>query len=275
MEILQGYGIFRNRLAKINGLWYDKYGDFMLEYIENLKLVSVIKGVTCPNTVHTSYPHRLILRLTGTIRYNVEGNTLVLSPGDVLFLTNSPTYFGEQMTAETGTYILVNFEGNLPDTPPRPYALYKQIELQHLFTQLYLSWSLRTPASHCRCMSLLYELLSHFAEISKNDIATPTVSIEPALKFLEKNIFDPDLKIGKLHELCRISDTYFRQLFITRFGVSPKQYVTKRRLSQAKAILDSGEYDSISEVALMTGFEDALYFSKAFRNKYGYPPSAL
>ena len=245
----------------------------MLEHIENLELVSVIKGVTNPNNVHTKYPHRIILRLTGTIRYNVEGETLVLSPGDVLFLPNSPTYFGEQVTKETGTYILVSFEGNLPDTQPRPYAIYKQIELQHIFTQLYLSWSLRTPASHCRCMALLYELLSHFAEAGKSETIS-TASLEPALKFLEKHIFDPDLKIGKLHDLCGISDTYFRQLFLARFGISPKKYVIKRRLAQAKAILDSGEYDTISEVAMMTGFEDALYFSKAFRNKYGYPPSA-
>lgn len=49
---------------------------------------------------------------------------LTLSPGDALFLPNSPTYFGEQMTEETGTYILVSFEGELPDTEPRPYAIY-------------------------------------------------------------------------------------------------------------------------------------------------------
>lgn len=247
----------------------------MLEHIENLKLVSVIKGVTTPNKVHTNYPHRLILRLTGTIRYNVNGETLTLTPGDVIFIPNSPTYFAEQMTNETGTYILVNFEGNLPDTEPRPYALYKQIELQHLFTHLFRYWSFRTPASYCRCMALLYELLSHFAEADKNKITYASTSLAPALNFLEKHIFDPELKIGKLHTLCGISDTYFRKLFLIRFGIPPKQYVIKRRLSQAKAILDSGEYNTIGEIALMAGFDDALYFSKVFRNKYGYPPSAL
>lgn len=199
---------------------------------------------------------------------------LTLSPGDALFLPNSPTYFGEQMTEETGTYILVSFEGELPDTEPRPYAIYQKTELQHLFTQLYSSWLIKTPAGHCRCMALLYELLSHFAETGKSGATSTITSIQPAIKYLENHVFDTALKIGALHELCGCSDTYFRQLFMKRFGISPKQYVMKHRLAQAKAILDSGEYSSIGEVAALVGFEDALYFSKAFRNKYGYPPSA-
>lgn len=245
----------------------------MLENIDNLKLISVIKGVTNPNTVHTSYPHRIILRLTGTIRYNVEGQTLILSPGDMLFIPNSPTYFGEQMTDETGTYILINFEGNLPNTKPRPYAIYGQVELHHLFERIYKNWLIQTPASNCRCMALLYDLLSHFAETDSGTTIQSTASLEPALKHLEKHIFDPNLKIGNLHKLCGFSDTYFRRLFLVRFGISPKRYVMERRLAQAKAILDTGEFDSIGEVALLTGFEDALYFSKVFKSRYGHPPS--
>ena len=133
--------------------------------------------------------------------------------------------------------------------------------------------------------SLTWTVSGDMGTVSEDGVFTPsaeagksetisTASLEPALKFLEKHIFDPDLKIGKLHDLCGISDTYFRQLFLARFGISPKKYVIKRRLAQAKAISDSGEYDTIGEVAMMTGFEDALYFSKAFRNKYGYPPSS-
>ena len=248
----------------------------MLQHIENLQLVSVIHGVTNPNAVHTTYPHRLILRLTGTVRYHLPQQTLTLGPGDVLFLPNSPAYHGEMLDAGSATYILVNFTGDLPDAPAAGYALYGQTELHSLFERLYQNWSVQTAANQCRCMALLYELLAHFAGSGHESAAPlPYSRIEPALKYLEAHIFDPALKIGSLHSRCGMSDTYFRRIFLSRFGVSPKRYVTERRLAQAKAILDNGDFSTVSEVARMAGFEDALYFSKAFRRKYGYPPSAL
>jgi len=97
--------------------------------------------------------------------------------------------------------------------------------------------------------------------------------LKPALEHLELNIFSPDLIIGELHLLCGVSDTYFRKVFISCFGKSPKKYVQERRLAQAKAVIDNGEYNNIYEVAQQVGFEDPLYFGKVFKNKYGYPPS--
>ena len=73
--------------------------------------------------------------------------------------------------------------------------------------------------------------------------------------------------------MCNISDTYFRKIFISVYGVSPKGYVQNKRLVQAKNILDSGEYTHIYEVAHSVGFVDALYFCKLFKNTYGYFPS--
>lgn len=247
----------------------------MLKHIENLKLISVIQGVTNPSAVHTNYAHRLILRLTGTVRYHLPHQTPVLGPGDVLFLANSPPYHGEILPSDSATYILVNFEGDLTDTPPGGYVLRGQTELHNLFLRLYQNWSVQTPANQCRCMALLYELLSHFAGSGHESTSGHAhARIQPALKYLEAHIFDPTLKIGSLHDRCGMSDTYFRRIFLARFGVSPKRYVTDRRLAQAKAILDNGDFSTIGEVAWMVGFEDALYFSKAFRSKYGYPPSA-
>ena len=180
----------------------------MLEHIENLKLVSVIKGVTNPTAIHINYPHRLILRLTGTVRYHLPHQMPALGPGDVLFLANSPPYHGELLQPEPATYILVNFEGTLPDTPPGGYALYGQTELHNLFVRLYQNWSVQTPANQCRCMALLYELLSHFAGNGHESTAGHTYSrIQPALKYLEAHIFDPELKISSLHSRCGMSDT--------------------------------------------------------------------
>ena len=247
----------------------------MLNNIENLKLISVIKGVSTHNAVHTNYPHRLILRLSGSLRYELNDETLILQPGDALFLPNSPTYRGSYASEGPFTYILINFEGDLPDTEPRAYPLYGKQELYHLFIQIYRSWSVQTPANRCRCMALVYEILAHFAEADKKEIVSGSAVLDPALEYLEHHIFDPALRIGSLHELCGVSDTYFRRIFSERFGMAPKQYVLERRLTQAKAILENGEFGSIGEVAQLIGFEDALYFSKAFRKKYGHAPSDL
>jgi len=245
----------------------------MLNNIENLKLISVIKGTSTHNAVHTNYAHRLILRLEGSLRYDLQDETLILGPGDALFLPNSPKYRGTYASEGPFTYILINFEGNLPDTEARAYPVCGNQELQHLFIQIYRSWSVQTPANRCRCMALLYEILACFAESDKKEMISLSTYLEPALEYLEHHIFDSELRIGRLHELCGVSDTYFRRMFLERFGIAPKKYVLERRLAQAKAILDNGEYSSIGEVASLTGFEDALYFSKAFRKKYGHAPS--
>lgn len=95
------------------------------------------------------------------------------------------------------------------------------------------------------------------------------------MEYLKEHIFDCSLKAHELHTYCGVSDTYFRKTFVSQFGTSPQKYIINKRLTQAKNIIDNGEYDSISEVALSVGYEDALYFSKVFRNKYGTAPSKL
>ena len=91
--------------------------------------------------------------------------------------------------------------------------------------------------------------------------------------FLKEHLFDPDLYIGRLHERCGMSDTYFRRLFFSQFGQTPKKYVSYQRLIHARAMIEGGEYDSIAQVAQMCGFDDPLYFSKVYKNQYGHAPT--
>ena len=54
--------------------------------------------------------------------------------------------------------------------------------------------------------------------------------------------------------------------------MSPQKYIQNMRLSQAKPIIDNGDFDTISELAFSTGYNDPLYFSRAFKKKYGVSP---
>jgi AraC-like DNA-binding protein len=123
-------------------------------------------------------------------------------------------------------------------------------------------------------MSLFYSLLAYLVGQEKEERGNRHGDvIAPAVEYLKKHIYDPTLKIEKLHRLCGVSDTYFRKLFILKYGISPKNYVASKRLDHAKAMITSGDYNSVGEVALAVGFNDPLYFSKAFKRKYGISPT--
>ncbi|MBQ2735471.1 MAG: AraC family transcriptional regulator [Clostridia bacterium] len=61
-------------------------------------------------------------------------------------------------------------------------------------------------------------------------------------------------------------------LFRAVWHFSPKTH-DAQRLKRAKAILESGEYKNITEIARTVGYEDPLYFSCYFRTFYGSSPS--
>ncbi len=82
------------------------------------------------------------------------------------------------------------------------------------------------------------------------------------------------LDIKDAASYCCLSEYHFFRLFRKVFGISPYQYVIKKRLEYAKGMLIKSQV-SISEVALLAGFSDLSAFSKSFRKQFGIAPSAL
>jgi len=56
------------------------------------------------------------------------------------------------------------------------------------------------------------------------------------------------------------------------FGISPKRYLTDLRIKQACMLLENSSL-SVSAIANSVGFENSLYFSKAFKKAKGISPS--
>lgn len=70
-----------------------------------------------------------------------------------------------------------------------------------------------------------------------------------------------------------MSESRFSHLFRQIMGVSPHQYFLKMRLEQAQGYLQDSDL-SIAQIAQLTGFEDALYFSRLFKKYFGVAPSS-
>ena len=71
-----------------------------------------------------------------------------------------------------------------------------------------------------------------------------------------------------------MSPSALQRAFLHHFGMSPKQYVIKLRTHKALQLLVENRL-SVKQVAYACGFADEKYFSRAFKSKYGYPPSMV
>lgn len=248
----------------------------MFDNMDKIEIVNALYGVSSIHKRFTDRPyHALIFKIDGESEYTFHSKKLILSKGQVLFIPQGENYTVRRISESESHYALVNFISILPKSCPCIYYCNDFDELKYLFDRLIKASLLDDLSGRFKTLSLFYEIASVLYQNNRKKYynSSKINLIKPAIEYLENNIFNPSLSVGKLHTLCDISDTYFRKNFIFLYGVAPKKYVQNKRLIQAKKILDSGEYTYIYEVANSVGFDDALYFSKLFKNRYGYFPS--
>ena len=82
---------------------------------------------------------------------------------------------------------------------------------------------------------------------------------------------NPD--VASIARQACMSEFHFFRMFKRMTGYTPHQYMLQKRLQSARDLLQEG--CSVADVSLASGFADIYTFSKAFKRKFGCPPSAL
>jgi AraC-like DNA-binding protein len=81
------------------------------------------------------------------------------------------------------------------------------------------------------------------------------------------------LAVPALARSAHVSRAYFSRSFKAAFGETPHQYLLRRRMERAKALLRAGELP-VTEVCLAVGFTSLGSFSTQFRRFVGESPAA-
>lgn len=82
------------------------------------------------------------------------------------------------------------------------------------------------------------------------------------------------LRVADLAAEACLSEAHFSERFRQRTGLSPWQYVMRRRLDCARQMLQHSHLP-LSEIAALTGFTSQSALSRACRQAFGHPPSQL
>ena len=250
----------------------------MLGEIKNLEISSVIcKNSTRTGQMEFRQRNAFSIRISGQIEYCFEDRRIVVHAGEMIFLPLGSNYTYRVLSQEESKCTIINFSGDFVSDEPAVYSLEHFSHNDRIFNNYADMWNFGNAGDRYSCMSLLYELLSfiynheNLEYYEKKKLSV----IEPAMKYLKKHIFDTELKINELYKLCGVSHTYFRKIFLSQTGLTPKEYVIEKRLTHAKVLIENAEMETVKGLALSVGYIDSLYFSKAFRKKFGVPPTGV
>lgn len=117
----------------------------------------------------------------------------------------------------------------------------------------------------------LLEVLDLFISMAFTDQKIPdSPSLQKAVSYINEHYFEP-LSLKSVASHVGLNGTYFSTMFKRQMGMSFSDYLTQRRIKQAKVLLKNSNM-SLMDISLAVGFENQSYFSRVFRDRTGVSP---
>ena len=224
-------------------------------------------------TVHKDRPfHGLVLNDGDGEKNYVfsDGYVMHTPPHSLFYLPKGSSYVVTGV--KSGACYAINFDAQLSDTP-FCISLRSADGLQKSFKAACAEWKEDAPTKRVTAMRAIYDAIARCGrEATQAYLPRERYDvIAPAIEAMEREFSENALSVASLAALCGVSEVYFRRIFLRRFGVSPKEYVTRRRMEYASQLLKTGQFE-IGEVARLCGYSEPCHFSREFKKRFGVPP---
>lgn len=121
--------------------------------------------------------------------------------------------------------------------------------------------------------TLIYRAMIQFAQRARRNRPNRRVhsaAIETCVNYIDAHLHYT-ISLGDLSQSCGLSTSHLSHLFKKETGMSPIEYIRKRRLLAARDLLLEGRLGS-SAVANVFGFSSQSYFIACFKEEFGVTP---
>lgn len=122
-----------------------------------------------------------------------------------------------------------------------------------------------------KALSYFFNIMSMHGRKSNYINNRSLIHIANAKLYIERNI-SRKLSVNNVAKAINIDERYMYNLFKMYENISPKEYIVNKKIELATYLLRNTD-SSITEVAIMTGFNDVCEFSKFFSLRTGHSPS--
>lgn len=118
---------------------------------------------------------------------------------------------------------------------------------------------------------LLDEIVDYVIAMDEIKVADTTRElVKQAAAYIDAHYYE-DLTLASLAEQFFVEHSYFSRLFRQEMGENVMLYIARTRIRHAMEYIREGE-KSLTEIALLTGYDDYTYFNRVFRKMTGQSP---
>jgi AraC-like DNA-binding protein len=118
---------------------------------------------------------------------------------------------------------------------------------------------------------VIIDIFRHYiALIVDGRLKSYSLPIRKAIQYIEQHLYEK-CSLSVVAAAIERHPNYLTTKFKAEVGVLFTDYITGRKMEEAKSLLQNTSY-SISEIAEMLGFNSLSYFAKRFRGKYSLTP---
>ncbi len=240
-------------------------------------------GYTYDHKVPNEYHLHFVISGKGTLEidkhvYHIKKNDIFLIPKGVPI-----NYYAD--SEHPWEYIWITFDGIMADTYLNNAKISAEIPVVHStipvtayvpMVQRILDTNQLTFANEIKRVAYLYEILSTFIEAQsagkkengQYDYPYETY-IDYALQYIRFNY--NRIRVNDIANYIGINRSYLTAIFKKHLQTSPQEYLINYRLKEAARLIKTTDLP-IQEIAADIGYQNALTFSKMFKQIYGVSP---
>ena len=100
--------------------------------------------------------------------------------------------------------------------------------------------------------------------------AQDEVRMEQVIRYIGEHLSE-DLSVGVLADLAGLSESHFTRKFRQAMSSSPKEYLIRRRMNEAKHLLKTTDFP-VKEIAARVGYRSESHFTNTFTAQNGLSP---
>ena len=222
-------------------------------------------GETCCFNKHVLY-----LVAGGEGRYESAGHSYQLAPGMVVFSMADIPF----MIKNTNQlrYYYITFHGGRAGELFQRFGVTPKNCIFEGHEGLLPLWQESLVRADEKNIDLLSEslLLYTFSKLKKADQKDNDI-VSFVLNYMEEHFTEHTLCLSSMAAVAGYHEKYLSHTFKKKFGMGFSEYLRLLRIKYAVMLIENG-VTSVKNVAILSGFNDPLYFSKVFTEVVGVSP---